>query len=102
YRCGLPRLPLFPYPTPFRSTAAEAAGVRVDPHPVASLSDVDAGTVVVAAGTGTAGLTGLPVRPVKGQLLRLRAPDGVPGFRHVRSEEHTSELQSRENLVCRL
>src|SRR5690606_40717630 len=22
--------------------------------------------------------------------------------RHVRSEEHTSELQSRENLVCRL
>jgi glycine oxidase len=64
-------------------TAAEAAGARVDPSPVASLSDVDAGTVVVAAGTGTARLTGLPVRPVKGQLLRLRAPDGAPGFRHV-------------------
>src|SRR5690606_41656086 len=35
-------------------------------------------------------------------------PLGVPGlsrpvrFRPVRSEEHTSELQSRENLVCRL
>src|SRR5690606_40105572 len=30
----------------------------------------------------------------------------IPVFRHVffqgRSEEHTSELQSRENLVCRL
>src|SRR5690606_40371601 len=25
-----------------------------------------------------------------------------PGRIHVRSEEHTSELQSRENLVCRL
>src|SRR5207302_11301052 len=25
----------------------------------------------------------------------------IPGL-HVRSEEHTSELQSRENLVCRL
>src|SRR5690606_41195105 len=25
-----------------------------------------------------------------------------PGFRGKRSEEHTSELQSRENLVCRL
>src|SRR5579883_2455251 len=25
-----------------------------------------------------------------------------PGGRNVRSEEHTSELQSRENLVCRL
>src|SRR5690606_40936803 len=24
------------------------------------------------------------------------------GIRHPRSEEHTSELQSRENLVCRL
>ena len=39
---------------------------------------------VVAAGCGAAALTGLPVRPVKGQILRLRAPDGVaPGFRHV-------------------
>src|SRR5690606_40028073 len=27
---------------------------------------------------------------------------GVPAIKHVRSEEHTSELQSRENLVCRL
>src|SRR5690606_41753841 len=26
----------------------------------------------------------------------------VTGKRHARSEEHTSELQSRENLVCRL
>src|SRR5207302_11282626 len=26
----------------------------------------------------------------------------VPPRRHLRSEEHTSELQSRENLVCRL
>jgi glycine oxidase len=39
---------------------------------------------VIAAGCGSAALTGLPVRPVKGQVLRLRAPDhGPPGFRHV-------------------
>src|SRR6266511_4183232 len=31
---------------------------------------------------------------------RIRAPLGVLGEQ--RSEEHTSELQSRENLVCRL
>jgi glycine oxidase len=37
--------------------------------------------VVVAAGCGTAALTGLPVRPVKGQLLRLRGEPGV--LRHV-------------------
>jgi len=36
---------------------------------------------VVAAGVGSAALTGLPVRPVKGQLLRLRAPR--PPVRHV-------------------
>src|SRR5690606_40517575 len=34
----------------------------------------------------------------------LAAPDlaGCPVHALVRSEEHTSELQSRENLVCRL
>src|SRR5690606_40387490 len=29
-------------------------------------------------------------------------PTPRPGFANQRSEEHTSELQSRENLVCRL
>ncbi len=43
--------------------------------------DAGADAVVIAAGCGTAALTGLPVRPVKGQLLRLR---GTPGLiRHV-------------------
>jgi len=41
----------------------------------------DGRVVVVAAGSGTAALTGLPVRPVKGLVLRLR---GAPGLlRHV-------------------
>src|SRR5690606_40177222 len=31
-----------------------------------------------------------------------RRDDPRPQSRHRRSEEHTSELQSRENLVCRL
>jgi glycine oxidase len=63
--------------------AAHAAGVRVKARRVDSYADLRAGTVVVAAGCGSATLTGLPVRAVKGQLLRLRAPDGEPGFRHV-------------------
>src|SRR5690606_42055861 len=29
-------------------------------------------------------------------------PGAQPRHMHLRSEEHTSELQSRENLVCRL
>lgn len=61
--------------------ALELAGVTVVAGTVARMSDVDAGVVVVAAGGGTAALTGVPVRPVKGQILRLRA--ARPAFRHV-------------------
>ncbi|MFY1673287.1 glycine oxidase ThiO [Plantactinospora sp. WMMB334] len=64
--------------------AAERAGVTMLPRPVRDLAEPDAAVTVVAAGCGTAALTGLPVRPVKGQVLRLRAPGGAaPGFRHV-------------------
>jgi glycine oxidase len=48
---------------------------------VTNLSEIDARTVVVAAGCGTAALIGLPVRPVKGELLRLRGEPGL--IRHV-------------------
>lgn len=65
-------------------TAAAAAGVKTVEHRVVALSELTSSTVVVAAGCGSAALTGLPVRPVKGQVLRLRAPDGAaPGFRYV-------------------
>ena len=63
--------------------AATEAGVAFVPHRVADLGELTDTTVVVAAGCGARELTGLPVRPVKGQLLRLRAPAGAPGFRHV-------------------
>ncbi|EEP71723.1 glycine oxidase thiO [Micromonospora sp. ATCC 39149] len=65
-------------------TAAERAGATLVTGSVRALSELDARVTVVAAGCGAAALTGLPVRPVKGQVLRLRAPDGgPPGFRHV-------------------
>src|SRR5438309_9125996 len=35
-------------------------------------------------------------------LRQLPEEDSVPGHRVVRSEEHTSELQSQFHLVCRL
>ncbi|MGI5523925.1 glycine oxidase ThiO [Micromonospora sp. CA-259024] len=69
---------------PALRTAAQRAGAVLVPHAVRHLSEVDARITVVAAGCGAAALTSLPVRPVKGQILRLRAPDGLaPGFRHV-------------------
>lgn len=64
-------------------SAAIAAGVEIVPETVADLAELAPAKVVVAAGCGSRELTGLPVRPVKGQLLRLRAPAGVPGFGHV-------------------
>src|SRR2546422_5000601 len=41
---------------------------------------------------------------VEGAAARRRSGAGVlgPGLEHQRSEEHTSELQSRLHLVCRL
>ncbi|MEV6299309.1 glycine oxidase ThiO [Actinoplanes sp. NPDC051861] len=48
---------------------------------ISDLSEVEADVVVVAAGCGTAALTGLPIRPVKGQMIRLRGEPGL--LRHV-------------------
>src|SRR2546430_8388069 len=40
------------------------------------------------------------LRPIR---LRVTTPSTqVPTYRSLRSEEHTSELQSQSNLVCRL
>src|SRR5690606_39429192 len=79
-----PRSPLFPYTTLFRSHAARGAAdlAREAGHVVEHLPE--------------------PVRdaPRDGTQPVDRGHDGVD--RGLRSEEHTSELQSRENLVCRL
>src|SRR3712207_8272568 len=76
-----PRSTLFPYTTLFRSRGA--AGLRV-------------------AGCARPDATGRVVRRGVRVVDRLR---GVPARAHqgsARSEEHTSELQSRQYLVCRL
>jgi glycine oxidase len=64
--------------------AVTARGVVIQPRRVPALRDLDGDTVVLAAGCGSAALAGLPVRPVRGQVLRLREPSGAtPGFHHV-------------------
>ena len=53
--------------------ACERAGVVLRPGvEVSSLEELDAAQVVLAAGPWSAGLAQLPVRPVKGQTIRLR------------------------------
>src|SRR5690606_22266553 len=61
---------------------------------------------VVDLTTPTAGATATTSALIQPTILRLRenlAADLAAGGGNIpRSEEHTSELQSRENLVCRL
>src|SRR5690606_41933204 len=49
---------------------------------------------------GLRGRHHVPRAPPHGD--RVRVVEGEVRGLHARSEEHTSELQSRENLVCRL
>src|SRR3712207_8915317 len=69
-------------------------------------------TTLFRSGLHTLGETpqGEPLRHLVAQILRLGVGE-VPGLRRAvgaaygldeRSEEHTSELQSRQYLVCRL
>src|SRR5438093_3758982 len=90
-RPRLPRSTLFPYTTLFRSPGAvRHHRLDRDRNP----DGARAGPLQV-------------LRPPLGQLPD-RGPDGHAGDRDgrlaavVRSEEHTSELQSLTNLVCRL
>ncbi|GAA3451138.1 glycine oxidase ThiO [Dactylosporangium matsuzakiense] len=55
--------------------------VRFEARDVVDLSTLQDDVIIVANGVGAAALTGLPVRPVKGQLLRLRGAE--PLLRHV-------------------
>src|SRR3712207_8004124 len=85
-----PRSTLFPYTTLFRSDpptkpqrppARVFTEMRPRPHPV------------LAAAFALSAVTGVAVASVGG---------GTPSDDPERSEEHTSELQSRQYLVCRL
>src|SRR5690606_40399779 len=56
------------------------------------------GTEVKSLRNGKAQIAESYVSPEDGELWLINS--NIPEY--VRSEEHTSELQSRENLVCRL
>jgi glycine oxidase len=60
--------------------AARVAGVEIrEGTRVTDVAGVDADRVVVAAGAWSADLADVPVRPVKGQVLRLRDPGHTTG-----------------------
>src|SRR3712207_6851143 len=82
-----PRSPLFPYTTLFRSPAEPGAGSALRQVP--------------RADRGRAATAGGGARNCHLLVVGAAAPAG-PGPCGDRSEEHTSELQSRQYLVCRL
>src|SRR3712207_8528060 len=83
-----PRSTLFPDTTLFRSPVAGL--------PVSSWSGAPIGEKVTDAS-----LTGWPLHTTR-PLTRASPGPPHPPARATRSEEHTSELQSRQYLVCRL
>src|SRR3712207_8644790 len=85
-----PRSTLFPYTTLFRSRALDAVQGR---HEVDRQNEHDD----EAEDTGRQGDARLEDAAEEGRQVVVQPGDGL-----VRSEEHTSELQSRQYLVCRL
>src|SRR3712207_7018890 len=92
-----PRSTLFPYPPPFRSGLPVPAGNG----PVEGLVvDLDLDLAHVRPGLHDQ----VEADPDALDTHRGVGPSrvGRPGVEKHRSEEHTSELQSRQYLVCRL
>src|SRR5690606_41592165 len=83
---------------------------NVDSFPTQRSSDPAAGSApeetpadaADAAPEEAASAAGAPRAELDGVLRRLERSGDDLEYRDLRSEEHTSELQSRENLVCRL
>src|SRR3712207_8155192 len=86
-----PRSTLFPYTTLFRSGGAS---VLTDCVPSKAFIAAAGAMTSVRGDSALLGLQGSDLATVGLDLARVN--------HRVRSEEHTSELQSRQYLVCRL
>src|SRR5690242_20795488 len=91
-----PRSTLFPYTTLFRSE-------RVERLAALALRPLAAGHLDLEGALGDVVRDGVPRDAGERVLIDLDVPRLLPDHdRELRSEEHTSELQSHVNLVCRL
>src|SRR5437016_10183045 len=87
---GPPRSTLFPYTTLFRSEEMAAVAQGVEPPPAPEPASAPEVPDFSLAALG------------EDQLNKLSTLIGEDEEESARSEEHTSELQSLTNLVCRL
>src|SRR5437773_6852639 len=83
-----PRSTLFPYTTLFRSRF---------------LNSLEEQGVVRSEKDSRGWICYTPIAPIDGRWILYLLPTAFRSRKHsVRSEEHTSELQSHHDLVCRL
>src|SRR5690606_40849628 len=96
-----PRSPLFPYTTLFRSVRIGLSSNRVFLllvllGPLSEMMEQRIDQIVEESAV-IEFFSNVQTGPLSGLAFGLLLVAGI-----LRSEEHTSELQSRENLVCRL
>src|SRR2546430_15917545 len=97
-----PRSTLFPYTTLFRSRAAELAGLAPDIESFPAGFETMVGERGITLSGGQKQRTAI-ARAVLRDPRILILDDALSSVDTLlRSEEHTSELQSQSNLVCRL
>src|SRR5204862_6206497 len=87
-----PRSPLFPYTTLFRSPGNNLLPVHASVHILPTQTRLP--------GRHCERITRAAAREVRAEPPELEDP--LEAVEWSRSEEHTSELQSRRDLVCRL
>src|SRR5256885_5597148 len=92
-----PRSTLFPYTTLFRSAGRVAELVVYDEITSGASSDIQQLTMIAREMVGRFGMS-----DAIGPVAVIPADGQGPLLPGARSEEHTSELQSPCNLVCRL
>src|SRR5688572_31429965 len=90
-----PRSTLFPYTTLFRSDSAHSTSPQLGQGANMALLDARALAVALRGATSVAESLEHYVRLRRWHVRLYQFLSG-------RSEEHTSELQSQSNLVCRL
>src|SRR3712207_9467039 len=97
-----PRSTLFPYTTLFRSTLAAAPALIREGLDALAAQGIGSDPASAAARVVVSRSLEEAVRDV--DLVQENGPETLPLKRALfaRSEEHTSELQSRQYLVCRL
>ena len=108
-----PRSTLFPYTTLFRSQIHE---ISIHPNPLSEVCEISSNmlmhSISILDVSGKEIHTFKDVNSLKFQLDLSKLSNGIyfakvvstnsSSDHKLRSEEHTSELQSRRNLVCRL